>query len=116
MSRQPNRRPPRRPPLRRPRIRKPPPRRRKSSRPRLRYVLKNNGEVDQPLFESEEMSFIIFSSGLILTYIPSNPDDHLLSVQADAKKAEEKAAKAAAKEKAAAQKVRRIRTPRMPIL
>ena len=40
------RRPPRRPPLRRPRLRKPPPRRRKSSRPRLRYVLKNDGEVD----------------------------------------------------------------------
>ena len=46
LSRQPNRRPPRRPPLRRPRLRKPPPRRRKSSRPRLRYVLKNDGEVD----------------------------------------------------------------------
>ena len=36
---------------------------------------------------------------------PSNPNDHLLSVQAEAKKAEEKAAKADAKDKAAAQKV-----------
>lgn len=58
--------------------------------------------------------FIFFASFLTSICCPSHRIRKY--AQADAKKAEEKAAKAAAKEKATAQKVRGIRTPRMPIL